>query len=65
MTQTTKTTDRLATDALEVVLMWGQSPLSQQLLTEGSVTLGPEGCTFLMPEELLKSSFELASCDER
>ncbi|MEZ4251989.1 MAG: AgmX/PglI C-terminal domain-containing protein [Polyangiales bacterium] len=34
--------------------MWGQSPLSQQLLTEGSVTLGPEGCTFLMPEELLK-----------
>ena len=65
MTNTTKTTDRLAPEALEVVLTWGQSPLAQQLVTDGAITLGPEGCTFLMPEEIVKQSFELARRDER
>lgn len=65
MTKTTKTHDRLATEALEVVLTWGDSPLAQQLVTEGAVTLGPEGCTFLMPEEIVKRRFALACRDER
>ncbi|MCU0677593.1 MAG: AgmX/PglI C-terminal domain-containing protein, partial [Myxococcota bacterium] len=65
MTNTTKTTDRLAPEALEVVLTWGQSPLAQQLVSDGAVTLGPEGCTFLMPEEIVKQAFELARRDER
>jgi hypothetical protein len=65
MTNTTKTADRLAPEALEVVLTWGQSPLAQQLVTDGAITLGPEGCTFLMPEEIVKRSFELARRDDR